>query len=939
MKKISLFLILIIVLFLNVNAQFSLLGQLKDTTNETVPAATVMLLNTKDSSLINYTTSDSYGKFTFKNIKKNNYILKISHITYMPHQIYIEAPENEKEINLGIILLKPIANFLMEVVIKEAKAPIFIKGDTVEYDATTFKVPPGSTVEDLLRRLPGIDVDANGAITTQGKDVKTVYVDGKAFFGTDPKTVTQNLDAQAVKRVQVYNEKTEQEKITGISDGTKEKVMNLELKNEYKKGYFGKAMIGYGWGENAANRWIARGSFNYFTDKQQLSFIGYGNNINEANYSWNDYSEFKGQSMTTGFDSGDFGFSSGRYGGRTMRFSSYSGDDSGFAKNGGAGVNYNFYDKKIKFNAGYFYTRNYNYSNQYTNRQTFLKDTTYCRIDTSKNDNIRNNHSFSTRFEYDIDSNNNIVLRADVTYSTTNIETLKDQLFQTADYLLWINRNSINNKNNDNNINLNSLAIYTHRFKKKGRVFAISGAYNFINEKSLEDIDNLNTFFYLTQEEQIKFIIKNDKNLKNNTAKSSLLYVESLGKKFTLQGFYNFNVNFRNNTNISFDENKFSVDSLWLDYKNNVFYNRAGASLNFGYNGINILTGGAFQNLMLYGIKTLKTSNDSKNFSYSNFIPYFEANIELPKNFRVSLDYSYSVEEPAMGYLFPMPNLSNNLYKTLGNPELKPERSHQTSARLSYWNSGSMSNFSLSGSAYFYENQIVYNQTTEFVDTVGYITTSTPVNLNGGNRFSTYFWSNFPIVKTILTMNISANASIRKSPIFINMIENITNTKSLGGGLGFNITAGEKLNFYTNGNISSNWTSYSIQTDRNQRYMNYSTSLSFKWQIFKKTFFEGTYKFSNYNNSRLDFSQNIHGLNVSIRQVVGKKNQWEFRLAGIDLLNQNQYIRQTAATNYIEYNTSPTLARYYLLTAAYNLRGFDIGAEKNTKMRVRNQVN
>jgi hypothetical protein len=926
-KTLIFFIITLLILIGNLNAQFSISGQLKDSSDNIIIGATVMLLSPKDSILVNYTISNSEGKFAFKNIRKTNYIFKISHVTYMPYQSTITIQEGDKELNMGIIRLKPIANFLMEVVIREAKAPIFIKGDTVEYDASTFKVPPGSTVEDLLRRLPGIEVDANGEISTMGKDVKTVYVDGKAFFGTDPKTVTQNLDAAAIRKVQVFNEQTEQEKITGIKDGSKEKVMNLELKEEYKKGYFGKATVGYGWGQNALHRWLARGNFNWFNDKQQLSFIGYGNNINESSFNWSDYSEFKGQSMQTGNDNGTFGFSSGRYG-RYFSYTYYGGDGSGFAQNAGAGVNYNYYDKKIKFNAGYFYTRNYTYSDQFSNRETFLQDSTFWRIDTARNDNVRNNHNFSTRLEYDIDSSNNIVLRADLDYTLTSTENIRTQLFQTANFL-DINLNSLHNKYKNDNLNINTLAIYTHKFKKKGRVFAISGDYIFSDGKSLDDINNVNTFLTLSPNEQLKFIVKNNEKANTHTAKSSLLYVEPLSKMFTLQGFYNFSTAWRTNSNNSQDDHSNPIDSLWLIYKNNYMFNRVGSSLNFAHNGVNMLVGMAYQNMALKGNSLLIAEEQTKSFSYHSFIPYFEANFELPHDFDIDLSYSYSMEEPSMSYLFPMPDLTNNLYKTLGNPELKPERSHEVEARLGYWSQASMANVSLSGSADFYDSQIVYNQTTEFVDSVGYVTVSKPENVKGGDRYSLYLWSNFPIVKTILTMNVSLNGNISRSPVFVNTIENITNTKSTGGRIGFNITAGQKLNFYASGNISATFTKYSIQIDRNQNYLNGSASVGFKWQVFKKTFLEGSYGFSNSSNNKLDFNQNIHTLNVSIRQVLGKKNQFELRLAGIDLLNQNQYIRQIASTNYIEYRTSPTLARYFLLTFAYNLRGFDVANNRN----------
>lgn len=181
----SVFLALVLVSFSLIGkaqvSQITIKAQIIDENDEIVPAATVMLLNSKDSTLINYTTSDSQGNFSFKNVKNSGYLLKISHVSFMPVQKNIPI-SNQATVDLGIIKLEPIAEILMEVVIKSAQAPIFIKGDTVEYDARLFKVPPGSTVEDLLKRLPGIDVDVSGNISSQGKDIRRVYVDGKTFL-------------------------------------------------------------------------------------------------------------------------------------------------------------------------------------------------------------------------------------------------------------------------------------------------------------------------------------------------------------------------------------------------------------------------------------------------------------------------------------------------------------------------------------------------------------------------------------------------------------------------------------------------------------------------------------------------------------------------------------------------------------------------------------
>lgn len=290
-------------------ARVTIKGVATDTLANELAYATVMLLNPVDTTLVSFTRSDDKGTFSFKGIKNTPYLLKITYVGYLPFQKHLNISENEIN-DLGALMIKPISSELMEVVIKTAKAPLRIHGDTIEYDATTFKVPPGSTVEDLLRRLPGIELDADGNIKAQGKDVNKVYVDGKTFFSDDPKAATKNLGAETISKVQVFNEKSEQARLTGVDDGKKDKVMNLELKEEFKKGSFGKVSVAAG----TDDRLAGRGNYNKFNEKEQLSFIAYGNNINQTGVNWEDYGEFKGQNTFGNQDNGDFGF--GQSGGR-----------------------------------------------------------------------------------------------------------------------------------------------------------------------------------------------------------------------------------------------------------------------------------------------------------------------------------------------------------------------------------------------------------------------------------------------------------------------------------------------------------------------------------------------------------------------------------------------------------------------------------------------
>lgn len=925
--NLILFLFLPFCMFSQGISHISLTGTVKDTLNETVPAATVMLLRANDSTLLNYTTTNSNGEFNFRSLKNQGYLLKISHITYMPLQIDIPV-SNTKEVNLGVISVEPIAEVLMEVVIKSAQAPLFIHGDTVEYDARLFKVPPGSTVEDLLRRLPGIDIDASGNITTMGQDVRRVYVDGKTFFGDDPSSVTKNLDAEAISKVQVYDDKSEQERLTGIDNGVDEKVMNLELKDEYKKGYFGKATVAGGTDE----RWASRGNFNRFTEKQQFSIIGYANNINVTGVNWDDYSEFKGNSAYSGYDNGDFGF-----GGRNYHYFSGGGivnyfDGRGFTENYGGGANYNYFDKKVKFNLSYLYSQTDLNFDEFTKRQTFLVDTSYYNSDTVNYNEFRNNHNVSARVEYEIDSSNTFIFKISSKFSGSEELDVEKQLFQNVDFL-DINLNSTNNSEEFDSYSVDALSIFNHKFKKKGRSFSVSAAANLGNNETIASISNRNDFY---NSSNTVFLQQTYSNSKYDflLLKSSVMYVEPITEKISLMGFYNFSSNDRVSNLISEDpqlENA-PIDSLSLYYTNGTLYNRVGTKLTYAYQGINVGFGGAYQTIGLGGDYSRYEGTaalvDPIRKTYANFIPYFSASAQLPNKMRFSLSYSYDVEEPALNYLKTVPIISNPMYIYQGNSELLPEMSHSISGRFSYWNQASFMNFSLSSSYDIYDSQIVYNQEINFIEDFGYQTIYTPENVDGGSSFNTHLWTSFPIIKTILTMKIGGNLRFQESQIFINGTENLTNSDYYGANTSLNLAIGPKLSLSIGARGSTNYIEYSIQSEQNQNVLNLTGSASFKWQVAKKTFIEGNYALTNYQNDRFEFNNDINLLNVSIRQLIGEKNKFEIRLAAFDLLNQKQFIQQYAYGNFIGYTSAPTLARYFMLSVSYNIKGFETKLKK-----------
>jgi Outer membrane protein beta-barrel family len=906
----------------------TIIGSVADTTGDKLSLAYVMLLAPKDSTLINFTRGDEKGEFVFKNVKNQPYILKISYINYLPHSITI-GPFEKEIADLGAIKIKPIAKELMEVVVRTARAPLTIRGDTIEYDARSFKVPEGSTVEDLLRKLPGLQVDADGNIKAQGKDVKKVLVDGKAFFGDDPKAATKNLGAETISKVQVYNDKSEQSKLTGIDDGKKEKAINLELKEEFKKGKFGKLTGAVG----NESRWASKGNYNRFNKTSQFSVIGYGNNINETGVNWNDYGEFKGNSQFQN-DNGDFGFNS-TSGGRYF-FSDGDGmnnfDGRGFTKNAGGGVNYNFDNKKTKFSSSYFYNQTKLNLNTIANRQTFQQNGSFFTRDTTSQNNFLGNHSLGMRYEKMIDSSNTIIAKTNLRIGANDKLNNSIQGLYPQENVLG-NQLNLNNNYNGNSLRLSSTAIYRYKFKKnKARNFAASIGYNVNNNNNDEAIISVNKFYSAKNiTDQIRATnLLNTTNLATDQIKGSLLYLEPLSKKMFWESFFNFsadnNTTFRNANN-NLDGTK-RVDSLSNFYKNNITYNRLGTSLRYSHDGKNFAIGLGAVNYNLTG-NIFRDKNspllNSISKKYFGLTPNFESNLEMKNNLYLSFSYNYSINAPNLNDLQPVVNVSNPFYIVQGNPDLAPEKQHNFNINAYKFDPKSFAyiNFNIGHS--YYNSQIVYNSTIN----EKFVTITKPTNIADGNNTYVYFGGGIPVVKTKAMLNIYGNMSMSKSPSLINDVFNTTNNSNRSVTINLNLTPTPKFFMDLSTAIGVTNIKYTLQSGLNQHIINNSYTGSIKWNFAKKTFLESNFTNNIYKNEKLNFNRNMPIWNASIRRLFLKENKLEMRLAAFDLLNKRIGINQFGTQNYVYSEIAPTLARYYMLSLTYNMRGHEAKLRKN----------
>jgi outer membrane receptor for ferrienterochelin and colicin len=313
---------------------------------------------------------------------------------------------------------------------------------------------------------------------------------------------------------------------------------------------------------------------------------------------------------------------------------------------------------------------------------------------------------------------------------------------------------------------------------------------------------------------------------------------------------------------------------------------------------------------------------------YNNLVPRVDFNYEFPNNMSVGLGYNYSVDQPQFQQLQPVPNVNNPAFRTLGNPDLAPETRHGLGLDLGYWNPANFAHMSMWMNYSIYDNKIVESQTTEFVNNVVRVT-SKPENIAGGTNFSTGFWSSYPIIKTKLSLNLNGNIDFDRSPVYVNGQETRTNSDRYNVGAGFSVTPGQKLVFDIDGDMSYTHTTYEISSDLTQNPVNSSLSASVKWQLLDKTFLESNFAYSSFTNDRFDFSREVSIWNASVRRLFGPKNKIEVRLAAFDILNQRLTINQSATLNYVNRSLAPTLARYFMLSVSYNVRGYENKLKKN----------
>jgi hypothetical protein len=895
---------------------------------------TICVLNAKDSTLRQFVRAGVNGTFTLNKLTKGNFILLVSYPDYADYVEHFSLNEAKPQHDFGKLNLRLKSKILQEVLIKGTVAAMKIKGDTTEFNAKAYTIQPNSKVEDLLKQLPGIQVDKDGKITAQGQEVKKVLVDGEEFFGDDPTLVTKNIRGDMVDKVQLYDKKSDQATFTGVDDGEKTKTINIKLKEDKKNGYFGKVDAGVG----TDGYYSAQAMYNRFKGKKKFSAYGIASNTGKTGLGWEDSDKY-GASNTTVGDDGSIFISGG--GGDLDSFDGrYNGQGIPIAQTGGIHFDNKWDNDKKTANANY--KAGYLEVDGNTNiiSQRTLPGSS---INNNSNQDFKNS-VFRQKLDYayttKLDTTSTLKLTIDGTQKTTknssnNISTSISPSNNAgiADTLLNTNQRTLTN-NVDNQI-FNASAFYTKKFKKTGRTVSVNLAGNFNNSnargflKSEIDFYNRTTALLDSTQniDQYKTTVTKSHNFNGNAT-----YTEPLNKKASMVFNYGLGDINNNSDRKSFNNNGGAYNQLDTKYSNdytvNQLSNNFGATLNYRAtkSTLNISARAAAVNFKQ--TDEIAHQEFSRNFLNWNPSASYQYRFTQQKSFRISY-YGYT-NQPSIDQIQPILVNNDPLNQQLGNPLLKPSFNNSFSMNYNSYKILSDESIWLSGSYSFTDNAIVSNNINKTTGVSSYQS----VNLTDHQPYNFYFNGSYGQKIPGLNLNVSlyATANGNKSYNFSNSVLNTTTSSNYSGQLGIYKSKQKKYDIRIGAGPGYSFGKTSLDANTNNNgytfngYGYFNVYLPGKIQISS----DGTYQYKGKTQTFNEtFSQLI--LNASINKTFLKQDNLKLSLSGNDLLDQNRGFNRNSFGGSITQTSYTTIRRYFLFSITWDFNKMGGAPQPNSK--------
>ena len=891
-------------------------GIVNDTINkQKLQNASVVLLHIKDSVLYKFTRSDKDGNFSFPAADTGKYILLVTQNTYADYVDNITVTD-ASTLNLGAIAMTLKANILKEVIVKQTIAAIRMKGDTLEFTADSFKVHPGATVEEMLRKLPGLQVDKDGKITAQGETVQKVLVDGEEFFGDDPTLATKNIQADAIDKVQVFDKKSDQANFTGIDDGEKTKTINLKLKADKKKGYFGKLDLASDFNQ----RWNNSAMINNFKKKLKVSAYGVTSNTGKTGLEWDEQDKYgSGNNSEYNDDYGGYvSFSDGD----DLSNGTYWGE--GLPKSWSAGLNLSnkWNEDKVSTNGSYRYNKlNVEGTSSTTTQSILPGDDYYINHENSAMYSSRQRHSANGTLEWQFDSSSSAKVVASGYTGTSLSRSLYNSSYTNAGGI-EVNRSNRITTADGSNQNANVNAIFRKKFKKLGRSLAvnINEVYNktntdgFLKAKITYNDAKTGNFVRDSVINQEKI---NDNTVNTFNAKAS--YTEPITQKLFVELNYAIRTSSSSSKRLSYDSSdNGKYENLNPIYSNNYQFNvlTNTGGLTFRYNTKKVTASvGSDAGFTNFYQKDLLLDT-TYNRHYTNLYPRVNVNYKLTTNASVNISYNGNTQQPTITQLQPVRDNTNPLVEFIGNSNLKQQFIHSFRFRYNKYNVFKQSYTYLNGYFSTTSHAIVSDQ---FTDTTTGKTTYRYVNSDGNYNFYGYAGTSQKIKKLNFDINESINLNGNKYSNIVNGIHNVTNTIAPGAGIGVSKYKEKKYSFSYNYQYNYNFSKSTVQSGLSTNYWTQSHNLyaniTLPWKLELNSEI-------NYNlrqkTAVFTSNNNVFLWNGYFGKRFLKNDKAIIKIQANDILNQNKGFSRDISSNTITERNYQTIRRYFLLAFTWN---------------------
>jgi hypothetical protein len=881
---------------------FSLKGRIIDSrSRESVPNATILLLKFTDSLQVDGMISDLDGNFVLENIKEGEYLMKVQ---YLGYENLFKNIQLQRDIELGNVMIRETATDLSEVTISAPRATGTQKGDTTLYNADAFKTMKDASAQVLIEKLPGV-LMVDGALQAQGENITQILVDGKPFFGGDVKTALQNLPAEVILSIEIFDQKSDQALLSGFDDGNRQKTINIITKPNRRKGQFGRITAGYGSDEH----YLAGASINAFNEDQRITFTGLTNNINLMDFSSDPNAQNNSNPQNGVIDTNILGLN-------------YS-DDLG---------------DKVKISGSYLFRNRKNLGIESLYRE-FVTSSQEGQTYTENSREIRANqdHRFDMRLEYKIDAKNRIIFRPrfSAAFDKENSAFTGESVNLSGPLNKTENTRTANNKDYD----IFNRIYYGHKFDKAGRSLTvrINTAISWNKDFAIRKADN--SYFQPTERlELINQQITRDRN--GNSWETGISYTEPLGKNGQLELEYEIGNRVDDSDQLIFDIQSEDLTDLVLDTAlSNTFGSKyLTQELELGYQykleKLQIQVEGQIQHAKLDNSQLFPAPFELER-TFQSFLPTVRFDYKFSQFTNMEIDYDTDVDAPSVQQLQTAINNSNPLQLRTGNPNLNQSYSNRLRFRFRTRNPDTDRSWFVFAQSRLVANSIsnssfIAEQATELPGGIILEKGSQlfrPVNLNGFQDFRSWVSYGMPLGFVKSNLNVYGGFSYNKRPGQVNNELSFNNSNRISTGFSISSNISDKIDFNVSTRLSWNNITNTLNPALNNEFFNQGTRFNLSWIIWEGLIYRLDLNHQINSGLSAGFDNEFLLMNMSIGKKIFKNQRGEIALNVYDLLGQNANVRRNVTDIYIEDRENNVLSRYLMLTFSYNLRRFSKGMD------------